>query len=123
MAKIEIVLSAIEPIPPPLPGPDLTTAGDELTFTDDLVLKQYKGKTPGHGLPKKEKDRFAGTHSGVLTLLRIAGPGDRFFQPGTYVLQYLATYKFNDLPKTPLKKGQTRLGPLGGAKSDQSCFD
>jgi hypothetical protein len=41
-----------------------------------------------------------------LTLLRKAQPGDGFYQPNTYVIQYLATYKFNDLPKTPLKKGQ-----------------
>jgi hypothetical protein len=107
MAKIKIVVSVINPIPPVPPGPDPTTMGDELFFTEDVVLKQYKGKTPGHGLPKKEEeDRFAGTHSTVLTLMRIAGPGDRFFQLATFVFQYVATYRFNDLAKTPLKKGQ-----------------
>ena len=92
MAKIKIVVSVINPIPPVPPGPDPTTMGDELFFTEDVVLKQYKGKTPGHGLPKKEEDRFAGTHSTVLTLMRIAGPGDRFFQ--------LATLSSNTWPPT-----------------------
>jgi hypothetical protein len=41
-----------------------------------------------------------------MTLLRNTGQGDRFYKPGIWVFQYVATYKFNDLPKTPLKKGQ-----------------
>lgn len=108
MAKIKIVLSALPPIPAPLPTspPPNPPLGRQETFTDDLVLKQYKRKKPGHGLPKKDEDRLAGIHSGTLTLLRKAAPGDRFYQPNTYVVQYVATYKFNDLRKAPLKKGQ-----------------
>lgn len=70
------------------------------------MLKQYKRKKPGRGLPKKQEDRYAGIHSGTLTLLRKTGPGDRFYKPDIFVYQYVATYKFNDLQKTPLKKGQ-----------------
>jgi hypothetical protein len=73
------------------------------------VLKQYNRKRPGRGLPKKEEDRYAGIHSGTVSLLRIAGPGDRFYKPHdprTFVVQYVATYKFNDLRRTPLKKGE-----------------
>jgi hypothetical protein len=106
MAKIKIVVSVIDPIPAPPTGPDPTTPGDQVTFTEDVVVKQYKRKKPGHGLPKKDEDRLAGTHSGLLTLLRIAKPGDRFFPPDTFVFQYVATYKFNKLAKTPLKKSQ-----------------
>ena len=75
-------------------------------FTEDVVLKQYNRKRPGHGLPKKEEDRLAGTHSGTVTLLRDAGPNDRFYKPHTFVVQYVATYKFNNLRRTPLKKGE-----------------
>ena len=106
MAKIKIVVSVVKAIPDPPQSPAPTTPGDQVAFTEDVVLKQYKKKKPGHGLPQKDEDRLAGTHSGFLTLLRIAKPGDRFFQPGTFVAQYVATYKFNDLPKTPLKNGQ-----------------
>jgi hypothetical protein len=106
--KIKIVVSVIKPIPPP-PEPTHPAAppvGYQVFFTEDVVLKRYKRKRPGFGLPKKDEDRYAGIHSGTLTWLRIAQQGDRFFKPGIEVIQYVATYKFNDLPKTPLKKGQ-----------------
>jgi hypothetical protein len=106
--KIKIVVSVIEPIPAPTPPsfPTPLPLGYQLFFTEDVVLKRYKKKRPGWGLPKKDEDRYAGIHSGTLTLLRKTGPGDRFYKPGIFVWQYVATYKFNDLPKTPLKKGQ-----------------
>jgi hypothetical protein len=108
MAKIKLVVSAMDPIPPPLhtPPPLNPHLGSVDTFTNDLVLERYNRKRPKHGLPKKQEDRLAGIHSGTLTLLRIADPGDRFYKPNTYVLQYVATYKFNDLRRTPLEKGQ-----------------
>jgi hypothetical protein len=107
MAKIKIVVSVIPPLgSPPNYGPIPPPEGDYFSFTEDVVLKQYKGKKPGHGLPKKEEDRYAGIHLGTMTLLRHTGPGDRFYKPGIFVYQYVATYKFNNLPKTPLKKGQ-----------------
>ena len=87
----------------PASTPDSSSArsafGRQETFTDDLVLKQYNRKKPKHGLPNKEEDRLAGIHSGTLTLLRKAQPGDRLYQPNTFIVQYVATYKFNDLPK------------------------
>jgi hypothetical protein len=70
------------------------------------VLKQYNRKRPGHGLPKKEEDRLAGIHSGTVTVLRDAGPNDRFYKPHTLVVQYVATYTFFDLRRTPLTKGE-----------------
>jgi hypothetical protein len=106
MARIKIVVSVIPrstvihgSFPP-------TTPDDHFIFTEDVVLKQDNRKRPGHGLPKKEEDRLAGTHSGTVTLLRDAGPNDRFYKPHTFVVQYVATYKFNDLRRTPLKKGE-----------------
>jgi hypothetical protein len=106
--KIKIVVSVIEPIPKPTkpPFPIPPPVGHQVFFSEDVVLKRYKRKRPGFGLPKKDEDRYAGIHSGTLTWLRIAKQGDRFYRPGIEVIQYVATYKFNDLPKTPLKKGQ-----------------
>jgi hypothetical protein len=49
---------------------------------------------------------MAATHSGVETIVRISGPGDPFFPPGSVLFQYEATYKFNALDDTPLQKGQ-----------------
>jgi hypothetical protein len=78
MATIRIVVSAVATIPPQPdhcfqePHQELPL-GYEVPFTDDLVLKQYDGKTPGNGLPKDQKDRFAGTHSGFVNL---GAPGD-----------------------------------------------
>jgi|RhiMethySRZTD1v2_1073278.scaffolds.fasta_scaffold110589_5 hypothetical protein len=111
MPKIKIVVSGVPPVPPPTPTPPPQNPplGSQETFTDDLVLQQYNNRTPGNGpndLPPNPAQRLAGTHSGTLTLLRIAGPGDRFYPPGTYVIQYVATYKFNNLPNTPLAAGQ-----------------
>jgi hypothetical protein len=110
MARIKIIVSVIDPIGSDRRhGPFPTTPGASFSFTEDVVLKQYNRKRPGRGLPKKEEDRYAGIHSGTVTLLRIAGPGDRFYKPHnprTFVVQYVATYKFNDLRRTPLKKGE-----------------
>jgi hypothetical protein len=106
MARVKIVVSVINPIGSPPTNRPFPPAGDYFDFTEDVVLKRYKRKRPGHGLPSKQEDRFAGVHSGTMTFLRITGPGDRFYKPDIIVWQYVATYKFNNLPKTPLKKGQ-----------------
>jgi hypothetical protein len=107
MARITIVVSVIPSIPPsPPPNFPPDPLGYRFHFTEDVVLKRYRRKRPGHGLPTKDEDRLAGIHSGTLTLVRITGPADRFYKPDIFVWQYVATYKFNDLPKTPLKKGQ-----------------
>jgi hypothetical protein len=111
MPKITIVVSAMAPVPAPpqTPPPANPPLGSQETFTDDLVLMRYNNRTPGNGpndLPQNPQQRLAGTHSGTLTLLRIAGLGDRFYPSGTYVIQYVATYRFNNLPNTPLQKGQ-----------------
>jgi hypothetical protein len=74
--KNQIVVSVIDPIGSPRRRGDFPTApGASLSFTEDVVLKQYNRKRPGRGLPKKDEDRYAGIHSGTVTLLRIAGPG------------------------------------------------
>ena len=41
-----------------------------------------------------------------MTVLRIAAANDLFFPPGSLLLEYDATYKFNALANTPLQKGQ-----------------
>jgi hypothetical protein len=85
------------------PGP---AVGDRVVFDNDLVLERYKNQTPGHGLPSSEPQRFAGTHSGTVTLLRIATASDRFYPPTSFLIQYVGTYKFNTVANTPLEKGQ-----------------
>jgi hypothetical protein len=108
MARIKIVVSVIPrlPVPPETSWPLNPPLGHQVHFSEDVVLKQYNRKRPGRGLPKKVEDRYAGVHSGTVTLLRIAAPEDRFYDPHTFVVQYVATYKFNDLRRTPLKNGE-----------------
>ena len=90
-------------------------------FTDDLVLQRCDNRTPGSGLPQNQQQRLAGTHSGTVALLRKAAAGDRFYQPRTYVLLYVAAEKFNDLRNTPLKKGQLTTHGLLLFLPDSSC--
>ena len=105
--KIEILLGVMAPVGanPPQHFPGLAV-GEQALFDNDLVLERYEQKTPGNGLPQSQQQRFAGTHSGTVTLLRIAAANDRFYPQGGLLIQYVATYKFNTLPNTPLKKGQ-----------------
>jgi hypothetical protein len=87
-----------------VPGP--IQMGKRFIFTEDLVLEEYDDSTPGNGLPQNESERLAATHSGVVTLVRVAEAGDLFFPVPSLLFQYEATYKFNDLANTPLRKGQ-----------------
>ena len=83
--------------------------GDRATFSNDLRLDRYNNRTPGNGpndLPQNDAQRRAGTHSGTVTILRIAAASDLFFPPGSFLLEYDATYKFNTLANTPLQRGQ-----------------
>jgi hypothetical protein len=49
----------------------------------------------------------AGTYSGVVTTLRVARANDLFVQPGSYLFQYEAIFKFNAVSSTPpLQNGQ-----------------
>ena len=87
-----------------VPGP--IQMGKRFIFTEDLVLEEYDDSTPGNGLPQNESERLAGTHSGVVTLVRVTQAGDRFFPVPSLLFQYESTYKFNTLDDTPLQKGQ-----------------
>jgi hypothetical protein len=104
MTTIQILVRVIQSFdvnpPPPF------NAGSRFLFSNDLVLERYDDSTPGSGLPQNQQDRLAGTHSGFVTILRIAGANDRFFPPGSLLLEYDAAYKFNTLDDTPLQKGQ-----------------
>ena len=75
-------------------------------FSNDLVLERYDDSTLDSGLPQDQPQRLAGTHSGSVTILRIAAENDRFFPLGSLLVEYDATYKFNTLAATPLQKGQ-----------------
>ena len=87
-----------------VPGP--IEPGKRFVFTNDLRLDRYDDSTPGNGLPEDPDDRRAGTHSGVVTIVRIPQPGDIFFPVPSFLFQYEATYKFNALDDTPFQKGQ-----------------
>jgi hypothetical protein len=87
---------------------DPPAVGDRAIFSNDLRLDRYNQRTPGNqpnDLPQNPAQRRAGTHSGCVTLLRIAGANDLFFPPGSFLMEYDATYKFNALANTPLQKG------------------
>jgi hypothetical protein len=104
MTTIQILVRVIESFDVDLPDPP--GPGHRFLFSNDLALERYDDSTPGSGLPQNESDRLAGTHSGFVTLLRVAGAGDRFFPEGSELWEYDATYKFNTLDDTPLQKGQ-----------------
>jgi hypothetical protein len=127
MAKIEILVGirlpvgAVQSLPPANP-----VVGGQHAFDDDLVLKRYNNRTPGdrpNDLPKAEAQRFAGSHSGTVTLLRIAAPGDRFYPQGALVLQYVATYRFRAVPNTPLQKGQVTAQGVSIFRANGDAFE
>jgi hypothetical protein len=106
---MEIVVSVkatpVQAVYPGQPGP-----GKRFVFSDNLVLEEIDGKKPGPGgLPPDEQDRHAGTHSGVVTTLRIAAANDAYLPGGSELLQYEATYRLNAVPANPpyaLQAGQ-----------------
>jgi hypothetical protein len=106
MAITFVVVNVRDTIPPQakVNFPPNAKPGFQVFFTEDVVLKQYKAQTPGNGLPQDEANRYIGIHSGVLTLLRVTGNGDRFYAPATRIYQYSATYRFRTLPNTPLSQ-------------------
>ena len=82
-----------EPLPG-LPGP-----GKRFVFSNDLALVSI------NGIPQSSQP--AATHSGFLTTLRVAATKDNFYPPGSYLIQYEGTYRFNTVPDTTLQKGQS----------------
>jgi hypothetical protein len=104
MPTIQILVFVTEDIGHEVPGP--IEPGKRFVFTNNLRLDRYDDSTPGSGLPQNPNQRRAGTHSGIVTILRINAPGDPFFPPGSVLFQYEATYKSNSLDDTPLQKGQ-----------------
>jgi hypothetical protein len=69
--------------------------GFRFAFGDDLRVDRVDGNTPGQGLPQKNQQRRAGTHSGFVTTLRIAEANDKFFPQDTELFQYEAIYLFD----------------------------
>jgi hypothetical protein len=104
MPSIQILVLVIHTFVDEVPGPP--SPGKRYVFSDDLVLERYENSTPGSGLPQNQQQRLAGTQSGIITVVRGAAAGDRFFPSGTYLLQYEGTYKFNTLNNTPLQQSQ-----------------
>ena len=43
---------------------------------------------------QRRRRTAAGTHSGFTTTIRIAGPNDKSYPPGSLLVQYEAAYKF-----------------------------
>lgn len=97
------------PVDQELPGP--FGPGKQFVFSKNLVVLRIVDNsnhtyTPGHGLPKKKKNRRVGTYSGLVTTFRIADVNDKFVPPFSELFQYESTYKFKAMRNTPLKKGQ-----------------
>jgi hypothetical protein len=124
MPKIEILVNKfdsfdLEPPPPP-------EVGKRGFFSNDLRLDRYDSRTPGNGrndLPQNAARRLAGTHSGSVTLLRIAGANDRFYPAGSLVLEYEGTYRFNAVPNTPLQKGQVTARGVAVFDANEEPFE
>jgi hypothetical protein len=113
MTTIQILVKVIEHLDVELPDPP--GPGHRFLFSNDLALERYDDSTPGSGLPQDEDQRLAGTHSGFVTLLRVAGANDRFFPDGSDLWQYDATYKFNTLDAFAEGAGhRTRRTSLSG---------
>ena len=106
MTTTQILVFVTEDIGFEVPGP--IEPGKRFVFTNNLRLDRYDDSTPGSGLPQDPNDRMAGTHSGIVTIVRVAAPGavDPFFPSPSLLFQYEGTYKFNTLDDTPLQKGQ-----------------
>jgi hypothetical protein len=96
IAITTVVVNIRDTIPaqPKVNFPPNAKPGFQVFFTEDVVLKPVPNQ-PEH---------FVGIHSGILTLLRVTGSGDRFYAPATRIYQYLATYRFRNLPNTPLSQ-------------------
>jgi hypothetical protein len=96
MAITTIVVNVRDTIPAQakVNFPPNAKPGFQVFFTEDVVLKP----------PPNQPEQFVGIHSGVLTLLRVTGNGDRFYAPATRIYQYSATYRFRNLPNTPLSQ-------------------
>jgi hypothetical protein len=112
MTTIQILLRVTKDV-----GTDTDDApgvGHRFVFTNDLALERYDDSTPGDGLPVNVAQRQAGAHTGVLTVVRVAGANDDFFPDGSQLVQYEATYKFNTLDDTSCRRGshRTRRAPL-----------
>jgi len=108
MPKIEILVNKFASFDAPFFSTP-PAVGDRGIFSNDLRLDRYNNRTPGNGpndLPQDPELRRAGTHSGSVTILRIAAANDIFLPPGGRIIEYDATYKFNALANTPLQKGQ-----------------
>jgi hypothetical protein len=50
------------------------------------------------GLPQNEDQRLAGTHSGFVTLLRVAGANDRFFPDGSRLFEAIELLRSKKQP-------------------------
>jgi hypothetical protein len=113
---VRVVGTIQEPVPPFSPGM-------RFLFSNDLALERYDDSTPGNGLPEGPQHRLAGTHSGFVTVLRVAGANERFFPPGSLLVDYDATYKFNTLADTPLQKGQVTARGVFLVDSDHNPLE
>jgi hypothetical protein len=87
------------------PGPG--GPGKRIIFSEDFLLERYDGAA--------QNNQLAGSHSGVVTTLRVAEANDRLYPEDSYLLLYEGIYRFNTVPNTPLQSGQvTAKGVLHG---------
>ena len=77
MTTTQILVFVTEDIGFEVPGP--IEPGKRFVFTNNLRLDRYDDSTPGSGLPQDPNDRMAGTHSGIVTIVRVAAAGSTPF--------------------------------------------
>lgn len=103
------------------PGSNPPGPGHRFYWTEDLRLEEYvDGQTH---LVATENQKYAGTHSGFTTLLREAGPGDRFYEAGSFLFHVESLYWFQPAPGTPLHAGQITVEGLSHDRYDQSLAE
>ena len=96
-----------------VPGPG--GPGKRFVFSEDFLLERYDGAA--------QNNQLAGSHSGLVTTLRIAEANDRLYPEDRYLFQYEGIYRFNTVPNTPLQRGQvTARGVLHGTLAGAGNF-
>jgi hypothetical protein len=108
---MQIVLRSVPN--PPVPIQEVRPVGPggpghRFVFSEDFDLVSIDGRAA--------QNQRAISHSGFVTTVRIAQPGDNLYPAGNYLMQYEGTYRFNavanavpaggGLPSISLEMGQ-----------------
>jgi hypothetical protein len=122
---MRIVLGVISPVVDcgnvGTPGSNPPGPGHRFYWTEDLRLEEYvDGQTH---LGATGNPEYVGTHSGFSALIREAGPDDRFYEAGSFLVHVESLYWFQPPPGTPLPAGQITAEGLFHHRYDQGLAE